>query len=205
MLSSLAVAAHFELKMHWRKRIITNNIFPQDNNGNPIYNPTGEYKIKLFINGTWRGVTIDDFLPIDVNGNWLGAYSSRGKMWVSLIEKAYLKSQGGYDFDGSNSSKDLYVLTGWLPEKHNLRKEGIDTNKLWNRIKAGYATSDCLITVGTASIPDEDNIGLVGNHAYGVLEIKEILGHRVLLVKNPWGHFRWQGKFSYGDHATWTP
>ena len=122
MLSSLAVAAHFELKMHWRKRIITNNIFPQDNNGNPIYNPTGEYKIKLFINGTWRGVTIDDFLPIDVNGNWLGAYSSRGKMWVSLIEKAYLKSQGGYDFDGSNSSKDLYVLTGWLPEKHNLRK-----------------------------------------------------------------------------------
>ena len=60
--------------------------------------------MKLFVNGVWRGVTIDDFLPIDKNGNWLGAYSARGKMWVSLIEKAYLKVCGGYDFDGSNSS-----------------------------------------------------------------------------------------------------
>ena len=31
------------------------------------------------------------------------------------------------------------------------------------------------------------------------------MGHRVLLIKNPWGHFRWNGKFSYGDTATWTP
>jgi len=27
----------------------------------------------------------------------------------------------------------------------------------------------------------------------------------VLLIKNPWGHFRWNGKFSYGDRETWTP
>ena len=31
------------------------------------------------------------------------------------------------------------------------------------------------------------------------------MGFRVLLVKNPWGHFRWNGKFAYSDHETWTP
>jgi len=127
--------------------------------------------VKLFFNGTWRGVTIDDFLPISTSGDWLCAYSSRGKLWVSLIEKAYLKLCGGYDFDGSNSSRDLYTLTGWLPEKHNLRKDDFDRNQLWQRIKMGYANNDCLITIGTGAIPDEDNVGLVGNHAYGVLEI----------------------------------
>jgi calpain-7 len=61
-----------------------------------------------------------------------------------------------------------------------------------------------MITIATGIIQDEDNVGLVGNHAYGVLEIVECEGHRLLLVKNPWGHFRWRGKFAYGD-ANWTP
>ena len=61
-----------------------------------------------------------------------------------------------------------------------------------------------MITIATSVIPDEDFVGLVGNHAYGVLEIVECEGNRLLLVKNPWGHFRWKGKFAYGD-ASWTP
>ena len=114
---------------------------------------------------------------------------------------------GGYDFDGSNSSRDLYVLTGWLPEKFNLKsdKRTVDTDKLWKKILTGVNNNDCLVTIGTGVIPDEDNVGLVGCHAYGILEVMEIMGHRMLLIKNPWGHFRWQGKFSYGDTKNWTP
>jgi len=26
-----------------------------------------------------------------------------------------------------------------------------------------------------------------------------------LLVKNPWGHTRWKGKYSYEDTRSWTP
>ena len=77
-------------------------------------------------------------------------------------------------------------------------------NRLWKKVMRGYQTNDCLITIGTGVITDEDNVGLVGNHAYGVLEIIEVEGKKFFLIKNPWGHFRWQGKYSHGD-ASWTP
>lgn len=169
-----------------------------------MYNPTGQYVVKLFVNGTWRGISIDDYLPVNSWGEFICAYSSRGKLWVSLIEKAYLKLHGGYEFMGSNSSRDLYILTGWLPENFSFKKNKIEPDVLWQKIFEGYRSNNCLVTLRTGTILDEDGIGLVGNHAYAVLEIIEYNGLRMLLIKNPWGHFRWTGKYSFGD-AAWTP
>jgi len=59
---------------------------------------------------------VDDYLPVNDMGSLICGYSNKSKLWISLIEKAYLKAHGGYDFDGSNSSRDLFILTGWLPE-----------------------------------------------------------------------------------------
>lgn len=105
-----------------------------------MYNPSGQYVVKLFVNGTWSGITVDDYLPVNDWGEFICAYSNRGKLWVSLIEKAYLKLHGGYDFDGSNGSRDLYVLTGWLPESLSFAKdkEKTDPVVLWPRIFKGY-------------------------------------------------------------------
>jgi calpain-7 len=82
VLSSLAVAAHLEFKSGYKKKLISWLIYPQDTLGNPMYNPTGQYVVKLFVNGAWRAVPIDDYIPVSKQGNPIGAYSSRGKLWV---------------------------------------------------------------------------------------------------------------------------
>jgi len=45
----------------------------------------------------------------------------------------------------------------------------------------------------------------VSGHAYAILEIEEFNGTKMLMVKNPWGHFRYRGKFSVEDRTSWTP
>lgn len=58
----------------------------------------------------------------DFGSSFLCSHSKKGKLWVSLVEKAFLKvNHGGYDLVGNNPSRDLYSLTGWLPEKVPLR------------------------------------------------------------------------------------
>ena len=61
------------------------------------------------------------------------------------------------------------------------------------------------MTCGTGPIEDEDAIGLASCHAYAILEVLEACGQKMLLVKNPWGHFRYKGKFSVDDKKNWTP
>ena len=141
-------------------------------------------------------------IPITNSNTPLCAYSNKNKLWVSLIEKAYLKVNGGYNFKGSTSSTDLYAFTSWLPEKLDLKSA--DKVKLWERIYAGTKRNDCMITISTGEVPCEDDIGLKGNHAYAVLEVIEEGGVHILLVKNPWGNFRWHGKYSTDDRLNWT-
>jgi calpain-7 len=48
--------------------------------------------IRLFLNGVWRKVVIDDTLPLGIGGALLSAHSTNAdEMWVSLIEKGYMK------------------------------------------------------------------------------------------------------------------
>ena len=115
VVSSLACLAHYEMRTGYQDRVISSKIFPQDNHGMPITNPAGRYVVKLFVNGVWRRVEIDDLFPTKSTTRMISASSNKKRLWISLLEKAYLKVHGGYNFMGSNSCKDIYAFTGWLP------------------------------------------------------------------------------------------
>ncbi|KAI9748467.1 MAG: cysteine protease [Lichina confinis] len=105
-----------------------------------------------------------------------------------MVEKAYLKVRGGYDFSGSNSGTDLWMLAGWIPEQIFLQSSEPISYRLWQRIYEPYQSRDLLITLGTGRLSAEEEAayGLTSKHDYAVQELKDESGCQSLLVKNPW-------------------
>ncbi|KAE9003583.1 Calpain-7 [Phytophthora fragariae] len=220
--ASLCIAAAYEQR--FQKRLITNIIFPADSRTKqPVYNPFGKYVVKLWANGVPRKVVIDDLLPVsESTGQLLSSCTTRkNELWVSLIEKAYLKLNGGYDFPGGNSGIDLFALTGWIPERVPIT-ELIDApskeERLWEQLKSAFHYGDCIITMSTGDISKQEAkaIGLVPMHVYAVLNVYELAssGHdpqpagdgkktRLLQVKNPWRKMSWKGPYSRHDQERW--
>uniref|UniRef100_A0A7S1P8D4 Calpain catalytic domain-containing protein n=1 Tax=Vitrella brassicaformis TaxID=1169539 RepID=A0A7S1P8D4_9ALVE len=134
-LSSLSVLAEFENKSSIP--VLTGLLYPQVSHSDanrilPVINPKGMYACRLYFNGVPRRVVIDDHVPVRRDGKLLAAHSSnKREVWVTLLEKAFVKMMGGsYFMQGSNPGSDLYHLTGWIPEtipfKADVHIEGED-------------------------------------------------------------------------------
>ncbi|KAI9277707.1 hypothetical protein BC943DRAFT_332639 [Umbelopsis sp. AD052] len=204
--ASLCVSAAYERK--FRKQLITSCIYPQNKFGQPCYNPSGKYMIKLHYNGIKRKVLVDDLLPVSRDGTLMCTFSTNHEeLWAPIIEKAYMKLMGGYDFPGSNSGIDLYTLTGWIPEHIFVEDKDFVANNVWHRLMGGQKYGDVLVTISTGEMSEESAAerGLVPTHAYAVIDIREVNGVRFMQVKNPWSHLRWKGPYSHMDTERWNP
>jgi len=143
-------------------------------------------------------VIVDDYLPVSNNSRalYVTCRNNPKVFYPALIEKAYLKLMGGYDFPGSNSGTDLLALTGWIPEHVFLQSDDVLPGSLWKKMYKAWGYGDVLITLGTGSMTrrEEMELGLIGDHDYAVLALREEKGQGMLLVKNPWSEGTvWKG------------
>jgi calpain-7 len=117
--------------------------------------------------------------------------TSRGEwdIWPSLVEKAYLKLMGGYDFPGSNSSTDIHALAGWIPDYLEVKSPSFQREQLWSRLSRGFNDGQCILTVGTDVRPlaDRGRVKLLPSHCYPVIDVKETEdGSRWLTILDSW-------------------
>ncbi|KAJ0421861.1 hypothetical protein BJY00DRAFT_281217 [Aspergillus carlsbadensis] len=152
--------------------------------------PSGKYIFRFYFNGCFRKVVIDDRLPSSKTSRSLYMIDRNRAnfIWPALVEKAYLKLRGGYEFPGSNSGTDLWVLTGWIPEQVFLHNDDVTADRIWSRLFKSFHNGDVLLTIGTGKLTEREQReqGLVSEHDYAILDMKESKGRRQILVKNPW-------------------
>ncbi|KAK7394095.1 cysteine protease [Neonectria punicea] len=177
--------------MTGRKSVLASILHPFDRaRGMPRLSASGKYVLRLHFNGCFRRVVIDERLPASLTDRTLYVVDRQNPflIWPALLEKAYLKVRGGYDFPGSNSGTDLWVLTGWIPEQLFLQREDLHIDIVWKRIKTSHDLDDVVVTLGTGRISTEEEeiLGLIGEHDYAVMALDLVGDTRRLLVKNPW-------------------
>mgnify|MGYP002803532134 FL=1 len=195
--------------------------------GETARNAVGCYQINLFLDGEWKAVTIDDRLPCTdqqrrPDGSGLAFSRADGQqLWVPLLEKAYAKAHGSYQaISGGEIAEALLDLTGCPTESIDFDEPGFDPQELWQRLM-DFKAADFPMGCATAGNPELREVGLCGNHAYSVLDVREIfdprfisreLGYggahqeglvRLLRIRNPHGVGEWNGEWS--DQSTeWT-
>lgn len=181
------------------RQILSRFLYPYDYEaGAPALSSSERYVMRFWFNGCWRWVEIDDRLPTSKNFRVLHVVdrSQPGLLWPALLEKAYLKVRGGYNFPGSNSSTDLAVMTGWIPEQIFLHDNEVDEDQLWEEIFQNFTNGNLLLTMGTGELPKREQklSGLAAEHDYAVLDLKQAHTRKEALLKNPWS----EGDVWYG-------
>eukprot|EP01130_Rhizamoeba_saxonica_P016287 TRINITY_DN7499_c0_g1_i1.p1 TRINITY_DN7499_c0_g1~~TRINITY_DN7499_c0_g1_i1.p1 ORF type:complete len:1144 (-),score=258.70 TRINITY_DN7499_c0_g1_i1:25-3456(-) len=164
----------------------------------------GFYQCRFFKDGVWIIVTIDDYIPCNRNGR--PAFAScrdTNEFWVPILEKAYAKLHGCYGAIESGSISDgLVDLTGEAAEALDIEPRDEFWNILLNNIEQGFLMG-CSQSSPDAGIEEETDMGILMNHAYGILGCRIIGRHRLLNIRNPWGSHEWKGRWSDGS-SEWT-
>lgn len=98
-------------------------------------------------------------------------------------------------------------MTGWIPERLPLKGESSQGQNVFKMLIEQLARGHVLPTLATSEMNDDlcDRTGLVSSHAYALISVRYVEGKYFLLIKNPWSHLRWKGKYSERDTLSWTP
>ncbi|GAX74660.1 hypothetical protein CEUSTIGMA_g2108.t1 [Chlamydomonas eustigma] len=94
-------------------------IYPKEKDGTASKTLNGKYRVKLFIMGEWRAVTVDDRLPVDLFGQFLVVGVRPLQLWPMILSKAIVKvmaAQRILDLNLPHQVAAFRMLTGWPQE-----------------------------------------------------------------------------------------
>ena len=171
----------------------------------------GLYAVKLFVNGEWRWILVDDLLPVNAIGNLAHSSSLRFQLWLPLLEKAAAKVAGSYEaLHGGSFGEAFALLTGQPTEDIMLDdrnfSEPSDQELLWSRLvswdAAGYLLGACCVATKELSVTQLNDLGLQAPHGYTIIKTVEYEGERLIHLRNPIGERSvrvWQGSWGFAS------
>ncbi|CAA7410324.1 unnamed protein product [Spirodela intermedia] len=177
----------------------------------PEFNEEGVYTVRFCIQGEWVPVIVDDWIPCESPGKPAFATSRKGnELWVSILEKAYAKLHGSYEaLEGGLVQDALVDLTGGAGEEIDMRtgQAQIDlaSGRLWSQLLR-FKQEGFLLGAGSPSGSDVhvSSSGIVQGHAYSLLQIRDVDGHKLVQIRNPWANeVEWNGPWS-DSSPEWT-
>ncbi|XP_047321349.1 calpain-type cysteine protease DEK1-like [Impatiens glandulifera] len=177
----------------------------------PQYNEEGIYTVRFCIQGEWVPVVVDDWIPCELPSKPAFATSRKGnEVWVSLLEKAYAKLHGSYEaLEGGLVQDALVDLTGGAGEEIDMRSSqaqiDLASGRLWSQLLL-FKQAGFLLGAGSPSGSDVhiSSSGIVQGHAYSLLQVREVDGHKLVQVRNPWANeVEWNGPWS-DSSPQWT-
>eukprot|EP01080_Neovahlkampfia_damariscottae_P001745 gene1745-514_t len=171
----------------------------------------GVYACRFYKNG-WKTVIVDDYIPCNAYTGY-PIYSqnlNHSEIWVSILEKAYAKLHGSYEnIDTGFINDGMLDLTGGTCDTLILmsRKDEKQKNYVWSKMQESFDTG--LALMGVLNVPDDpekktSDHGIVGNHAYSVLDMKVVGTEQLIYLRNPWGDSKYTGKWSFKNDEIWT-
>eukprot|EP00937_MAST-01D_sp_MAST-1D-sp2_P001157 g1157.t1 len=179
---------------------------------------TGAYQLRLWLNGQWETVLVDDKFPVmdsrhddSPSAGSATAHTTgfRG-LWVPLIEKAVAKYYGSYSWiEDGQVTHALNMLTGSEAREVFLANESRGPRKamLWDNLLR-WRRNRFLLGAGTITADSADHeiqdSGIVFGAVYVVYDVRDVDGRKLLRLRNPPGeHAEWVG--DWGDRSPlWT-
>jgi hypothetical protein len=164
------------------------------------------WTVRFYDNGVATYLTVNNYLPASSGcfvyaGGYQSISNPNNVLWVDLAEKAYAQlSASGWNsrpatnayaaLNAGNASSALPVITGALESSAN---PYVSSTSFSNAIANGI-----LLTLG--SYADNNALGIVGDHDYGVLGYNA--SNQTFTLLNPWG---WNNTNAPGIlNLTWT-
>ena len=164
----------------------------------------GYYELVLRIDGIPRIVIIDDYIPVyKTNKKPCFAFPHGNELWVMLLEKAWAKINGGYlNIIAGKVAEPFEVLTGFSSRIYSIKPNMSDQEQkeILDEIKNAFQTN-CFISCSSKADKEILKLGLVDNHAYSILDIKNVetiyrTNYTLLRLRNPWSRTEWTGDWS---------